>query len=144
MLIFLARCRSMWSSVEFVYTCQAVESLGKLVLLVVTRERYNDGVSTYPPTLDQYLWGKKGLNKHWKPSNQSMLITNDKQGQEELEVLSICSCTVLFSYSILTNKVDYLYKQATIKSLKADIQSAIALCLSIKPFANCLDKGLTL
>ena len=73
-----------------------------------------------------------------------MLITNDKQGQEELEVLSICSCTVLFSYSILTNKVDYLYKQATIKSLKADIRSAIALCLSIKPFANCLDKGLTL
>ena len=53
-----------------------------------------------------------------------MLITNDKQGQEELEVLSICSWTVLFSYSILTNKVDYLYKQATIKSLKADIQSA--------------------
>ena len=46
---------------EFVYTCQAVESLGKLVLLVVTRERYNDGVSTYPPTLDQYLWGKKGI-----------------------------------------------------------------------------------
>ena len=73
-----------------------------------------------------------------------MLITNDKQGQEELEALSICSCTVLFSYSILTNKVDYLYKQATIMSLKADIRSAIALCLSIKPFANCLDKGLTL
>ena len=73
-----------------------------------------------------------------------MLITNDKQGQEELEVLSICSWTVLFSYSILTNKVDYLYKQATIKSLKADIQSAIALCLSIKPFTNCLDKGITL
>lgn len=76
---------------EFVYTCQAVESLGKLVLLVVTQERYNDEVSTYPPALDQYLWGKKGLNKHRKPSNQSMLITNDKQGQEELEVLSICS-----------------------------------------------------
>ena len=73
-----------------------------------------------------------------------MLITNDKQGQEELEVLSICSWTVLFSYSILTNEVDYLYKQATIMSLKADIRSAIALCLSIKPFANCLDKGLTL
>ena len=73
-----------------------------------------------------------------------MLNTNDKQGQEELEVLSICSWTVLFSYSILTNKVDYLYKQATIMSLKADIRSAIALCLSIKPFANCLDKGLTL
>ena len=72
------------------------------------------------------------------------MITNDKQGQEELEVLSICSCTVLFSYSILPNKVDYLYKQATIKSLKADIQSAIALSLSIKPFANCFDKGLTL
>ena len=49
---------------EFVYTCQAVESLGKLVLLVVTQERYNDEVSTYPPALDQYLWGKKGLNKH--------------------------------------------------------------------------------
>ena len=73
-----------------------------------------------------------------------MLITNDKQGQEELEVLSICSWTVLFSNSILTNEVDYLYKQATIMSLKADIRSAIALCLSIKPFANCLDKGLTL
>ena len=73
-----------------------------------------------------------------------MLITNDKQGQEELEVLSICSWTVLFSYSILTKKVDYLYKQAKIMSLKADIRSAIALCLSIKPFANCLDKGLTL
>ena len=69
-----------------------------------------------------------------------MLITNDKQGQEELEVLSNCSCTVLFSYSILTNKVDYLYKQAT----KDNIQSAIALWLSIKPFANCLNKGLTL
>ena len=73
-----------------------------------------------------------------------MLITNDKQGQEELEVLSNCSCTVLFSYSILTNKVDYLYKQATIKSFKDNIQSAIALWLSIKPFANCLNKGLTL
>ena len=45
--------------------------------------------------------------------------------------------------SIFTNKVDCLYKQANVKSLKADLLSSSPL-LKHSPFANHSDKGLML
>ena len=59
MLNSLVRCKSnMWSFVEFAYTWGCGILMETCFVSCHMRE-IKEGVSTYPPTVDQYLWGKK-------------------------------------------------------------------------------------